>query len=126
MKMIWIGRIISWVVALLFIMSSVMKLLMPPQVIEGMGHLGLPVTLIVTIAILEMLCVVVYLIPQTAIIGAILFTGYVGGIIVTHLRVGEAVSKPVMFGILVWLGLYLREPRLRALIPLIYKQPKFG
>jgi len=74
--------------------------------------------LIIPLAIVEISCVVIYLIPATSILGAILLTGYIGGAICTHLRVGDPFFMQIALGIFVWLGLYLRENRLRALIPL--------
>jgi DoxX-like family len=116
MKTIWAGRVISLLVALPFVMSAAMKLMRHPEVIKGMGHLGLPESLIVPLGIVELLCVVLYLIPKTAIFGAILLTGYVGGTIITHLRLGEPVYMHIALGILAWLGLYLRRPRLREVL----------
>src|SRR5262245_55301828 len=115
---VWTGRGISILVSLLFVMSSLMKFRGGEQVTEGMAHLGLPESLIVPLAILEMSCVVVYLIPATAVVGAILLTGYIGGAICTHLRVGDPLLLPIAIGVSIWLGLYLREERLKALIPL--------
>ena len=85
---------------------------------EAMAHLGIAESLVLTIAIIEILCVMLYLIPRTSILGAILLTGYLGGAVFTHLRVGDQVFGPLLPGILVWVGLYLRDPRIRALIPL--------
>ena len=116
MKRIWVGRVVSWVAALLFAVSAVMKLVMHPMVIQGMEHLGLPQALIRPIGVVELLCAVVYLVPQTSFFGAILFTGYVGGTIITHWRVGEAPFGQIVFGILFWVGLYLRRPRLREVL----------
>ena len=70
------------------------------------------------IGILELACTIIYVIPRTAVLGAILLTGYLGGAILTHLRVGEPIFLQVIFGVLIWGGLYLRDPRLRVLIPL--------
>jgi DoxX-like protein len=117
MKLVWTGRVISVLVSLLFVWSAGMKLMALPSVIEGMGHLGLPASLMMPLGVIELSCVVVYLIPETAVIGAILFTGYLGGAIVTHLRLGEPVYMQVLFGVLIWFGLWLRDPRLRKLIP---------
>ena len=114
----WLGRVISGLVSLIFVVSALMKLLGGAEVKQGMAHLGLPESLIMPLAILEISCVVVYLIPVTAVLGAILLTGYVGGAICTHWRVGDPVLVQIALGILVWLGLYLREARLKALIPL--------
>jgi DoxX-like family len=115
-KAIWAGRVISILVALPFAFSAAMKLVAHPEVIKGMAHLGLPESLIVPLGIIELLCVVVYLVPQTSFLGAILLTGFVGGTIITHLRVGEPVYLNVIIGFLIWVGLYLRRPRLREVV----------
>ena len=117
-KIVWVGRVISILVSLLFAMSALMKLRGGPEVIQGMAHLGLPESLIVPLAIIEISCVVIYAIPATSVLGAILLTGYIGGAICTHLRVGDPFFMQIGFGIFVWLGLYLRENRLKELIPL--------
>jgi uncharacterized membrane protein YphA (DoxX/SURF4 family) len=115
---VWTGRGISILVSLVFVMSSFMKFRGGDEVTQGMAHLGLPASLIVPLAILEISCVVVYLIPATSVLGAILLTGYIGGAICTHLRVGDQFFLQIAIGVLIWLGLYLREERLRPLIPL--------
>ena len=117
-KIVWVGRVISGLVSFLFAMSALMKLRGGPEVIQGMAHLGLPESLIVPLAILEISCVVIYAIPATAVLGAILLTGYIGGAICTHLRVGDPFFMQIAIGIFIWLGVYLREDRLKALIPL--------
>jgi hypothetical protein len=111
-KAIWAGRIVSILVALPFVFSAVMKLIVHPEVVKGVSHLGLPESLIRPLGVIELLCAVFYLVPQTAVFGAILLTGYVGGTIITHLRVGEPVYLNIFLGLLIWLGLYLRRPRL--------------
>jgi hypothetical protein len=115
-KAIWAGRVVSILVSLSFAFSAVMKLMVSPEVVKGMSHLGLPDSLIRPLGVIELLCVVVYLVPKTSVLGAILFTGYVGGTIITHLRVGEPVYLNIFLGLLIWLGLYLRRPRLRELL----------
>src|SRR5882724_12947108 len=115
-KAIWAGRAVSILVALAFAFSAVMKLIVVPDVVKGVSHLGLPESLIRPLGVIELLCAVVYLVPQTAVFGAILLTGYVGGTIITHLRVGEPVYINILLGFLIWLGLYLRRPRLREVI----------
>jgi uncharacterized membrane protein YphA (DoxX/SURF4 family) len=105
-------------VAAVFVMSAAMKLRGGGSLDEGFAHLGIPIALAVPLAILELACVAAYLVPATSILGAILLTGYLGGAICTHWRVGDPFAVQVSLGILVWLALYLREPRLRALIPL--------
>ena len=116
--MVWAGRVVSGLLSLLFAMSAVMKLKGGAEVMEGMAHLGLPVSLILPLGILEISCIVIYLIPATSIVGAILLTGYIGGAILAHLRIGEPIVMQIALGVCVWLGLYLRENRLRELIPL--------
>jgi hypothetical protein len=117
-KAVWVGRVISALVSLGFGMSAFMKLKGGPELTQGMAHLGLPEAMVIPLAILEFSCVVTYLIPRTSVTGAILLTGYIGGAICTHWRVGEAVFIQIALGIFVWLGLYLRESRLKGLIPL--------
>lgn len=95
-----------------------MKLIGGAEVTEGFARMGLPESLRIPLGILELSCVVIYAVPAISIIGAILLTGYVGGAIVSHLRIGEPVYVQIALGMLVWLGLYLREQRLKALIPL--------
>jgi len=121
-KIVWVGRGISVLVSLVFLMSAFMKLKGGAEVMQGMAHLGLPESLILPLAILEVSCVVIYLIPATSILGAILLTGYIGGAICTHVRVGDPFFIQIALGIFVWLGLYLRENRLKALIPLRTRQ----
>ncbi len=117
-KIVWVGRVISILASLMFVMSAVMKFVGGEQVIQGMAHLGIPETLILPLAILEMSCVVIYLFPAMSVLGAILLTGYTGGAIFAHLRVGDPIVVQIGLGILIWLGLYLQENRLKALIPL--------
>jgi hypothetical protein len=115
---VWVGRVISVLVSLVFAMSAFMKLKGGAELTREMAHLGLPESLIMPLAILEISCVVIYLIPATSVLGAILLTGYIGGAICTHVRVGDPFFIQTALGIFVWLGLYLREVRLKGLIPL--------
>ena len=117
-KIVWVGRAISVLVSLVFAMSAFMKLRGGPEVAQGLAHLGFPESLMVPLAILEISCVVIYLIPATPVLGAILVTGYLGGAICTHLRVGDPFFIQIALGVLAWLGLYVREDRLKGLIPL--------
>src|SRR5512145_1516753 len=117
-KILWTGRILSTIPVLMLVMSAVMKFAKPPPVVEGFAHLGLPERLAFGLGVLELACTALYVIPRTAVLGAILLTGYLGGAILTHLRVGDPFLGPFLFGVLVWAGLFLREKRLRALIPL--------
>ncbi len=117
-KVVWAGRIVSGLASLVFAMSAMMKLKGGAEPAQMFAHLGLSGSLILPIAILELSSLVIYLIPRTSVLGAILLTGYMGGAILTHLRVGEPPVIQSVLGVLVWLGLYLREERLRALLPL--------
>lgn len=117
-KVVWTGRVISILVSLLFLMSAGMKLKGGPELAQGMGKLGLPETMITPLAILELTVIIIYLIPQTAVLGAVLLTGYIGGAICTHWRVGDPFILHIVLGLFVWLGLYLREPRLKPLLPI--------
>jgi hypothetical protein len=111
------GWVLSALVALPFIPSAAFKLTKNPQAIEGLAHVGFSPAGVVILGVIELLVVVVYLVPPTALLGAVLVTGYVGGIILTHMTMHLSLWLPVVLGIAVWLGLWLREPRLRALFP---------
>ena len=117
-KVVWTGRVISILVALLFVLSALMKVKGGTMVTEGMAHLGLRESMRLPLAVIELSCAVIYLVPAVSILGAILLTGFIGGAMCTHWRIGEPVFLHIALGILVWLSLYLREDRLRALIPL--------
>ncbi|HLY73348.1 MAG TPA: DoxX family protein [Planctomycetota bacterium] len=117
-KVVWVGRGISILASLAFLLSGVMKIKGGPEVLQGFGHLGLRDSMMLPLAILELSCVAVYLVPPTAVLGAVLLTGYIGGAILTHWRVGDPFFVQIVLGLLVWLGLYLREGRLRGLLPL--------
>jgi hypothetical protein len=117
-KQLWAGRIVSALPVLMLLFSGVMKLLKPAAVVTEFGRLGYSESVVLGIGIVELLCTVVYLIPRTAVLGAILLTGYLGGATATHVRIGDPFIFPIIFGVLLWLGLYLRDQRLRALLPL--------
>ena len=121
-KTLWAGRIMSALPALMLLFSGIMKLIKPASVMEGFVRLGYPESLALGIGIVEIACTVVYLIPRTSILGAILLTGYLGGATATHLRIGEPFFMPIILGVLVWGGLFLRDDRVRALIPLRRRQ----
>jgi hypothetical protein len=110
--------VITGVVSLLFLFSAAMKFIGGEDVKQGMAHLGLPEAMTIPLGILELVCTVIYMIPATSVLGAILLAGYIGGAICTHWRVGDPFLPQIAIGLVVWLGIYLREPRLRALIPL--------
>jgi len=123
-KALWTGRILSGLVAFFLLVDAGFKLIrpLPAPAVEAFGKLGYPVEFAGGIGVLLLACVAVYLIPRTSILGAILLTGYLGGAVASHVRVGDPWLShslfPVYVGLLVWGGLYFREPRLRAVIPL--------
>ena len=121
----WIGIGITTLIGLFFSFNVLVKL-MPavfyPQIVEQMASIGLPEWILKPIAILEAICVITYVIPATSVLGAILFTGYLGGAILTHLRVEQPVFMQAGFGIVIWIGIYLREPRLREILPIRRKK----
>ncbi len=117
-KMVWTGRVVSAIPVLLMLLSAVMKLLKVAPVVQGFPRYGYPESQIVMIGVLELLSCIVYLIPSTAVLGAILMTGYLGGATATNVRVGDpSYVMTVLLGVFVWGGLFFRDARLRALIP---------
>jgi hypothetical protein len=120
-KTLWAGRILSALSVLFLLFDAAGHLIVPSAVVEAFNRLGYPISLSRALGIIELICLVAYVIPRTAVLGAILLTGYLGGAVATHLRVRDPVFDtifPIIFGVLVWAGLYLRDPRLRTLIPL--------
>jgi hypothetical protein len=117
-KMLWAGRIVSALPALGLFFSGVMKLVKPAQLVQEFERLGYDPNLALGLGILELTCMVIYVIPSTSVLGAILLTGYLGGAVATHVRISDPFFGPLVLGILVWLGLYLRDARVRALLPL--------
>jgi hypothetical protein len=117
--MLWTGRVMSALPVLLVLMSSVMKLMRLQAVVEGFTRAGLPGSLIIPVGIIELVCVIVYVVPTTSVLGAILMTGLLGGATITTLRIGDPTyPMPVILGMLAWGGLFFRDARLRELIPL--------
>jgi len=121
--MLWTGRVLSALSILFFLMDAVMKFITPapPQVVEAMSKLGYPVSVTFGLGIVLLISTILYAVPRTAVLGAILLTGYLGGACSTHVRVQDGAFNtlfPVVFGLILWGGLYLRDSRVRALIPL--------
>ncbi|MCM3871895.1 MAG: DoxX family protein [Pyrinomonadaceae bacterium] len=118
---LWAGIIISALPALFLLMDGIMKLFKPAFVVEGTVKLGYSEGVIVPLGIVLLISTILYLVPRTAVLGAILLTGYLGGAVDAHVHAGEGafpILFPVVFGALLWLGLYLRDDRLRSLVPL--------
>jgi hypothetical protein len=119
---VWTGRILSGIAVLFLLFDGTIHVLKPAPVVEGFAKLGFPVSTSVTLGVIELACVLLYVIPRTSIFGAILLTGYLGGAIATQLRVGAPLFSntlfPVYVALLIWGGIYLRDGRLRALVPI--------
>jgi len=114
----WVGSAISALPAALLLFSASLKITSSPLMVDGLGKAGFSPGLVTAIFVLELACLAIYLVPPTAVLGALLLTGYLGGAVVTHLRVGQPFTMPVVIGVLVWAGLYLRDARVRAILPL--------
>ena len=115
---VWTGRILSALAVVGLLFSASMKLRPNREVIEIFGgKLGYPQSSFLSIGLLEATCAVLYAIPQTAVLGAVLITGYLGGAVATHVRVSDPFVSPLVLGVIAWAGLYLREPRLWPLLP---------
>jgi hypothetical protein len=120
-KIVWTGRIISALVVLFMLFDGAMKLVKPAPVVEATARLGFPESALSPIGIVLLGCTILYAIPRTATFGAILLTGYLGGAVATQVHAGSPLFEtlfPVIFGVLVWGGLFLQDSRLRTLIPL--------
>jgi hypothetical protein len=121
---LWTGRVLSIFCILMLLLDAFGKFAKPVQVTDAFTRLGLPIATSVTIGTLLTICTLLYAIPQTAILGAVLLTGYLGGAVAIHLRAGSTTFEeifPAIFGALIWLGIYLRDRTLRRLIPLRYQ-----
>jgi hypothetical protein len=120
--MLWTGRGLTGLVALFFTMDAAMKLADMVQVREAAAGIGWPTTLDRPLGAIEIVGLTLYVVPRTAVLGAIVLTGLLGGAVAAHLRVGDPLFSHVLFGVYVgvamWAGLWLRDSRVRALIPL--------
>ncbi len=116
-----IGWILSILPCLMLLMAAAMNILQPPDAVKNTTALGYAQSVMLPLGIVTLVCVILYLVPQTAVLGAILLTGYLGGAVDVHVRNNDPlvlVLFPVLFGVVLWLGIFLREPRLRRLVPL--------
>lgn len=118
--MLWTGRVLSALPILAMLMSASMKLSHAPQFVAmWTGKLGFPESALTGVGLLELACVLLYAVPRTAVLGAVLLTGYLGGAITAHVRIGDpGLVTPLVLGALAWAGLFLRDGRVRALMPL--------
>jgi DoxX-like family len=117
---LWAGRVISALVVLFLLFDAIIKLMRVPAALEGTARLGFSESVVLPLGMVLLACVALYAIPRTSILGAILLTGYLGGAVASNVRVGNPlfgyILFPVYVGVLLWLGLYLRDVRLRILI----------
>jgi hypothetical protein len=113
-----LGIVLTVIPALMLTMSAAMKLTQNPEVVTGLAQAGFPAQVLVPLGVVELLGVILYVVPPTAVLGAVVLTGYLGGAVATHVRINDAFMTPVIIGVIVWAGLWLRDPRVRALLPL--------
>ena len=117
----WAARIMATVAILFLLFDCVIKIARLAPAVEGTVKLGYPASVVVGIGLIELLCLVVYVVPATSVLGAVLLTGYLGGAVATHVRVGNPwmthILFPVYVAVLLWTPLVFRDPRVRALVP---------
>jgi hypothetical protein len=122
-KLVWTGRVLSGLTIAFMLFDSIIKLMQIQPVIDTFRQMGIPENLATEIGVIGLVCTVLYAIPRTAVLGAILLTAMLGGAIASHVRIGSPLFSHVLFGVYLglfaWGGLFLREPRLRNLIPII-------
>ena len=119
-KALWIGRVISALPVLFLLIDGAMKLIKPAPVIEATVRLGYSESVLVGLGLTLIACTIIYVVPRTSILGAILLTGYLGGAVASHVRLGESLFSilfPVILGVLLWGGLFLRDYNVRQFIP---------
>lgn len=117
-KMVWAGRILSALPAIFMLYGGVNVAMKAPEVAEGFQHLQYPLSIAPGLGLVQFLCALLYVIPRTSVLGAILLTAYLGGATASHVRIGDPFFPPVVVGIVVWAGIFLRDGRIRTLIPL--------
>ena len=115
-KLLWTGRILTGLTAAFLLLDGAMKLVLIAPVLDACNRLGYDPGIVRALGLLLVTCTVVHIIPRTQVVGALLLTGYLGGATATHVRVGDPCWFPVVMGVILWAGLYLREPRLRTLL----------
>lgn len=117
---LWSGRVVSGVAIAFLTFDTAVKLLQAPQAVSATQDLGYPSSAVAAIGVIELLCLIAYVVPRSAVLGAVLWTGYLGGAIATHLRLGNPLASHTLFPIyvaaLIWGGLWLRDGRLRAFV----------
>ena len=122
---VWTGRILTGLTVLFMLFDAVGKLVMPVQVVQATTRLGFPMTLIPAVGIILLVATIAYAIPRTAVLGAVLLTGFLGGAVSIQMRAGSLAFEtifPVLFGVVAWAGIVLREERLALLLPFVSKR----
>ena len=121
-KTLWAGRVMSGAATLFLLVDATVKVLELPPALEGTTQLGYPASVVFGLGMLQLACLVMYLVPRTSVLGAVLWTGYLGGAVATHVRVGNPLFTHTLFPIyvaaLLWGGLWLRDERVRSVLPL--------
>ncbi len=115
-KLVWTGRVLTGLVVAFLLFDGAIKLFPVAPVIDAFNRLGYSPDIASQLGVLLLACTVLYAIPRTQVLGALLLTAYLGGATATHVRVGDPFWFPIVMGVIVWAGLYLREPRVRALL----------
>ena len=122
-RSLWVGRILSAIVVIALVADGTIQLFVPAQIASMLQETGFAIDLTRTVGPIILVCAILYAIPATAALGAILVTGFLGGAICAHVRIGELGSPPelisLLLGVMTWAGLYARDPRIRAILPLI-------
>jgi DoxX-like family len=116
-KMVWAGRIVSGIVTFFLVAGSTWGIVKQAEYAPQIARMGYPEGIGIKISITCIICALIYAFPRTAVLGAILLTGYLGGATATHVRIGEPFFFPILVAVLAWGGIFLRDARLRALIP---------
>ena len=117
---LWTGRILSILAVLFMLFDGISHILKPAPVVQAFAQLGFPLGLAVCLGVIQLICIILYIIPSTAVLGAVLLTGYLGGAVAIHMRVGNPAFEcifPIIIGIIFWAGLLLRDPALRTVFP---------
>jgi len=119
---LWTGRVLSTVAILFMLFDTVIHAMRGPQVVQGFAQLGFPLSIAIPLSTIEFIGIVLYVIPRTSVLGAILLTGYLGGAVAAQVRIGAPlfgfVLAPVYVALFLWGGLYLRDERVRTVVPL--------
>ena len=120
-KALWAGRILSGLAVLFLVFDATVKVLQLPMALQGTRQLGYPESVVFGLGIVQLVCLIAYLVPRTSVLGAVLWTGYFGGAVATHVRVGHPLFTHALFPVylagFLWAGLWLRDERLRAVFP---------